>query len=259
MTNINPYTFLNKISKNELTLGLMAFEFMTPGLPSIVSASGADFLIYDTEHSGCGIETIKQQVAYARGLDLYPIARLPGIHKYLISTFLDAGIKGIMLPSVSSEKQARDIVKWCRYRPEGNRGLGFNVAHDNYTAGDPLNKMKIANSENMIIVLIETVEGLNEIDKIMSIPEIDIGWLGHYDLTDSMSITGKFDHPTFLKGVDKFLNACLKNGKKAGILDLNIDMLIKFKKIGFSILGYGHDVMVFQKSLNSGFSLLRDN
>ena len=100
------YNFLTKLRSNQTCYGMMAFEFMTPGLSSIVHECGADFLILDTEHSGCGIETIKQQVASARGLDLYPIARVTGSHYHLIAPVLDSGAKGIMVPAVSSVKEA---------------------------------------------------------------------------------------------------------------------------------------------------------
>lgn len=118
------YTFLKKLKSGEACYGMMAFEFMTPGLPTIVQQCGADFLILDTEHSGCGIETIKQQVASARGLDLYPIARVTGSHYHLIAPVLDAGAKGIMVPAVSSASEAE---KNCAILPlpsSGNPGFG---------------------------------------------------------------------------------------------------------------------------------------
>jgi len=55
----------------------MAFEFMTTGFSSIIRAYSPEFLILDTEHCGNGIETVKQQIASASGLYLYPIARVP--------------------------------------------------------------------------------------------------------------------------------------------------------------------------------------
>ena len=251
------FTFLKKLKNGEATYGLMAFEFMTPGFPAIVAACGAEFLIVDTEHSGCGIEAVKQQAASARGLDLFPIARVSGSHYHLIATMLDAGARGIMVPAVSSPQQAEEIAAWCRYRPEGRRGLGFNVAHDGYTAGDPLEKMKRANAENVVIALIETREGLEQVEEIMAVTGIDVGWLGHYYLTDSMGIPGDFEHPQFLAAVDRIVEACRKHGKAAGFLDLNLDLGRQFCEKGFRLLCYGHDVMVFQNGLKQGLDRIR--
>src|SRR3954463_14800306 len=87
-----------KLRKGGTALGQMAFEFFTPGLCQIMANAGAEFVILDTEHSGVGIETIKAQVAYARGTGIAPMVRVPGTHYHLIAPMLDAGVTGVMVP-----------------------------------------------------------------------------------------------------------------------------------------------------------------
>ncbi|HEY2969331.1 MAG TPA: aldolase, partial [Casimicrobiaceae bacterium] len=57
--------------------GAMAFEFFSPGLPQICSNAGAEFVLYDMEHTGLGFETLKTQCALCRGLGIVPMARVP--------------------------------------------------------------------------------------------------------------------------------------------------------------------------------------
>src|SRR5271169_2705040 len=121
--------------------GLMAFEFFTPGLMAVLEAAGADFVVLDMEHSGIGIETIRQQIAASRGLGIVPIVRVPGSHYHLIAPVLDAGAMGIMVPMVETAAQAAQIAAWCRYRPQGARGLAFEMAHDDFRTGDVARKM----------------------------------------------------------------------------------------------------------------------
>ncbi len=71
--------------------GVMAFEFFTPGLAPVLAASGAEFVVLDMEHSGGGIETIKAQLAYCRGLDLVPLVRVPATQCGFMARLLDAG------------------------------------------------------------------------------------------------------------------------------------------------------------------------
>ena len=78
------YTFLKKLKSEEACYGMIAFKFMTPGFLSIIQQGGADFMILYTGKTGCGIETIKQQLAFVQGVDLYPIARVTGSHYHLI-------------------------------------------------------------------------------------------------------------------------------------------------------------------------------
>ena len=127
--------------------GLMAFEFFTPGLMAVLAAAGAEFVVLDMEHSGIGIDTIRQQVAASRGLDIVPIVRVPGCHYHLIAGVLDAGAMGIMVPMVETAEQAAQIAAWCRYRPAGVRGLAFGIAHDDFTEGDVIRKMAEASEK----------------------------------------------------------------------------------------------------------------
>src|SRR4051812_6219732 len=166
--------------------GTMAFEFFSPGLMTILAEAGADFALLDTEHSGVGIETIKMQVAAARGLGIVPMVRVPGCHYHLIAPVLDAGAMGIMVPMVETAEQARQIASLCRYPPEGVRGWALGMAHDDYAGGDVVEKMRIANQRTLVIALVEPARGIANIAAIMEVDGIDIGWLGHFDLTASM-------------------------------------------------------------------------
>ena len=109
--------------------GTMAFEFFSPGLMAILAEAEADFVLLDTEHSGVGIETIKAQL---RGLRIVPMVRVRGCHYHLIAPVLDAGAMGIMVPMVETAAQAQQIASWCRYRPQGVRGVAFGMPHDDY-------------------------------------------------------------------------------------------------------------------------------
>ena len=69
--------------------GAMVFELLAPGLPQICSNAGADFLLYDMEHTGLGFETLKTQIALCRGLDLVPMTRVPRGEYHFIARALD--------------------------------------------------------------------------------------------------------------------------------------------------------------------------
>ncbi|MBV9860464.1 MAG: aldolase [Alphaproteobacteria bacterium] len=237
--------------------GTMAFEFFTPGLMGVLAAAGADFVVLDTEHSGAGIDTLKQQLAAARGLDIVPIVRVPGCHYHLIAPVLDAGAMGIMVPMVETAEQARQIAAWCRYRPQGVRGLAFGLAHDDYRGGDPAQKMREANERTLVIALIETATGIANAETIMAVEGIDIGWLGHFDLTATMGIPGQFEHPDFRRAVDDLLAACTRHEKAAGFLATAPEMAEAWRERGFRILGYGTDVSLLQGALRAGLARLR--
>ena len=84
----------------------MVFEFFSPGMPQIVSNAGAEFVLYDMEHTGLGFETLKSQFASCRGLDLVPMARVPRGEYHFIARALDVGALGVMVPMVGTRAEA---------------------------------------------------------------------------------------------------------------------------------------------------------
>ena len=246
-----------KLRDGGVALGHMAFEFFTPGLCQIAANAGADFVLLDTEHSGVGIETIKSQVAYARGTGVAPLVRVPGAHYHLIAPLLDAGVMGIMVPMVESAEQAASIASWCRYRPQGVRGLAFGMPHDDYAGGDHIKAMQAANERTLVIALIETAAGIENVEAIMATPGIDIGWIGHFDLTNALGIDGEFDHPRYKAAVKALARACARNGKVAGFLCGDVKTGRRYLDWGFRMLAYGVDSVLFQGALKAGIDGLR--
>jgi 2-dehydro-3-deoxyglucarate aldolase/4-hydroxy-2-oxoheptanedioate aldolase len=170
---------------------------------------------------------------------------------------LDAGAMGIMVPMVETAAQAQQIASWCRYRPEGVRGVAFGMPHDDYGGGDVVRKLKEANDRTLVIALIETAAGIANAEAIMAVDGIDIGWLGHFDLTNSMGIPGQFEHPYFLAAVDRLIAACRAHGKPAGVLAESVEAAEAWRTRGFRVVAYGTDISLLQQSLRDGLTRLR--
>ncbi len=227
-----------------------------PGSPPILANAGYDFVILDMEHSGVGIDTIKAQIAYARGLDIEVWVRVREKRYAAVATVLDAGAQGIMLPMVETADEAAALVEWARYRPEGKRGLAFGIGHDAYAAGDPIATMRAANDRTVLIALIESRLGIESAAAILATPGIDIGWLGHFDLTSDLGIPGRFDEPLFEAMLEQFAAAGDATGKPLAIMHGEPTLLSRCAALGFRVLGAGSDVQAFRHGLESGRAML---
>ena len=120
----------DRLKGGSVAYGIMAAEFFTPGFCQIAANAGAEFVIFDMEHGGVGIDVIKAQIAFARGAGIAPFVRVPTLAYGWVAPVLDAGAMGIMAPMIETRDQAEKLANWCRYRPEGMRGVCFGVAHD---------------------------------------------------------------------------------------------------------------------------------
>ncbi len=238
-------------------LGVMAFDFFSPGLAPTLAAAGAEFVILDMEHSGVGIDTIKAQIGFCRAAGIVPMVRVPGCERHLISPVLDAGALGIMVPMVETRAQAEAMAAYCRYRPLGTRGLAFGLAHDHYRTGPVRAAMDAANSAVLTIALIETATGLAHARDILSTPGIDMGWLGHFDLTDSMGIVGQFDHQGFTQAEATLLGVAKELGKPFGWLAADGAQARAALGRGFSCLCLSTDVALLREALAREMAIVR--
>ncbi len=237
--------------------GTLVFEFFTPGMARIMDAAGAEFALFDTEHSGAGIETVKQQMAFSAGTGCTPMIRVPDHAYHHIAGALDAGAMGIMAPMIESAEQAAHLVACTRYPPQGRRGAAFGVAHDDYRGGPVAEKISAANARTLVIAMVETAPGVAAVEDIAATPGVDVLWLGHFDLTNSMGIPGEFDHPDYLGAVRRIRAAADRHNLACGFMAADDAWAERYLGMGFRMMAYGLDHLVFQAALARGITAMR--
>jgi 2-keto-3-deoxy-L-rhamnonate aldolase RhmA len=246
-----------RIAQGGRAFGAMIFELFSPGLPQICKNAGADFILYDMEHTGLGFETLKTQFALCRGLGVVPMVRVPRGEYHFIARALDVGAMGIMVPMVGTAEEAAHIVSCTRYPPQGRRGAAFGFAHDDYQGGDPVAKMAALNERTLVIPQIETGEGLRNVEAIAAVPGVDALWVGHFDLSNFMGIPAQFQHPDFLAAIKRVVAACEANGKTAAFLPTDDAWAREYTAKGFRMMAYGIDQMLLQNALQAGLNVLK--
>ncbi len=237
--------------------GAMVFEFFSPGLPQICKNAGADFVLFDMEHTGLSFESLKIQFALCRGLDLAPMVRVPRNEYHFIARALDLGALGVMVPMVGTAAEAEHVVACTRYPPAGRRGAAFGFAHDDYQGGEVAAKIAALHARTLVIAQIETNEGLHNVGAIAAVPGVDALWLGHFDLTNFMGIPGAFGHPSYIAAVSRIVAACDAHGKAPGFLAVDDEWAREYVSKGFRLLAYGLDQLMLQNALRHGLDVLR--
>jgi 2-keto-3-deoxy-L-rhamnonate aldolase RhmA len=245
------------LESKEISIGVLIFEFTTPGIGHIVKAAGCDFAFVDMEHAALGYETIKRTLRTLHDAGLASMVRPPSKSYHHIARACDVGAMGVMPPMLGTAAQARELVGYMKYAPQGERGVALGIAHDDYRPGSVKEKFAAANERTCLIGLIETAEGIENIDEIAAVDGVDCLWVGHFDLSCSLGIPGQFDHPDFLKAVDKVVEAGKKHNKALGRLVPTVEEGIALYNQGFNMIIYSSDIQIFQKALGSGVDALR--
>lgn len=234
-------TIRERVLAGETVMGAMVFECMVPAMPQLLALAGAEYCVYDMEHSGASVETIKAQAAFCRGLPVTPMARPPrGEYRY-IARLLDSGVKGIMAPMIESAADAEALVSACRYPPTGRRGAAFGFAHDDYAPGDPKAKMAKADAEVLVIAQIETERGLAHADAIAATEGVDVIWIGQADLSNFLGRPGDFESAVYRDACAAIRAAAERRGKAMGVLATSPAGMAAYRAEGYGMLAAGTD------------------
>ncbi|MFY7961682.1 MAG: HpcH/HpaI aldolase family protein [Elsteraceae bacterium] len=233
-----------RVLAGENVSGAMIFEFMTPGVAQMMALTGAEFALFDMEHTGAGFDALRAPFAACRGLPIKPMVRVPRGEYHFLSRALDLGAHGVMIPMVESAEEARAIVEHTHYPPVGRRGAGFGFAHDDYSSGAPADKVAALNARTLVIAQIETERGLADVEAIAATPGIDVLWLGHFDLTNFLGIPGQFDHPAYLDAIEKIVAAGKRHKKGLGFMAADANAARTYRKRGFNMIAAGPDAHI---------------
>jgi 2-keto-3-deoxy-L-rhamnonate aldolase RhmA len=256
---MQPNTVKHTIQRGGVSVGTFFFEFNTTGAARIAAEAGAEFVIFDMEHTGWSVETIRLLIATSRSTGVPAYVRVPATEYHFIARVLDMGAMGIMVPMCESAEQARRLVQSAKYPPMGRRGAAFSIAHDDYTGGDLTAKIESANRETLLIAQIETVAGVEYVDEIAAVDGIDVLWIGQFDLANSLGFPGQFEHPRFVDAVDRVLAACKKHGKTPGVMASDLPTGRAMLDQGFRMMSYSGDLWIYQAALRDGITALKNH
>jgi len=226
-------------------------------MAKILEAAGADFVLIDMEHTANDLPRVADLIAWLKATPVAPLVRVPVAQYHFIARCLDAGALGIMIPNVETAEQARAIVHAVKYSPEGHRGLGLGTAHNDYVAPKPAEYLREANANTLVICQIESRRGLENLDAIAAEPGVDILWVGHFDLTNSLGIVAQFENALFIDALARVAQAARRHGRAAGIQPGTEEQATQWMKLGYNVVSYSSDSAVYRDALAARLALVR--
>jgi 2-keto-3-deoxy-L-rhamnonate aldolase RhmA len=245
------------LAEGGVAIGTMVAEFATPGIARLVAGAGAEFVLFDLEHTGYGIERMRMVLATARATEVVPFLRVPDAAYDLVARGLDIGAMGLMVPAVESVDEARSIAEFARFPPVGRRGFGLVFRDDWEPEGVPATLDK-ANAETIVLAQIETAAGLEVVEEIAGVDGIDVLWIGHFDLSASLGIPGEFGSARYKAAVDRIVAAGDAAGKPVGIVCGSVDEGRGLIQRGFRLVAYSFDLWIYQDALRAGLDGLAE-
>jgi len=219
-------------------------KFADPATVEIMGFAGFDFVIIDAEHGPISIQSAQNMIRAAETVNITPVIRVANNDEALILRALDIGAQGIEIPQINNKLQAIKAVRSVKYAPQGERGVCKYVRAANYSSMDKFEYFKSANNETMIIAHIEGVEGINNLDEILSVPGIDVIFIGPYDLSQSLGIPGEVNNPLVTERMKEVVLKCKQNKIDVGTFADDIKTAKSWVSLGAQYISFSVDVAI---------------
>jgi 2-keto-3-deoxy-L-rhamnonate aldolase RhmA len=170
-------TAKQKLKDGKPLVGATVFS-PDPNIYCAMANSGYDFMWIEMQHSPLTFEDVSRMIWACRGASAMPFIRVPDATESDIQKATDIGALGIIVPTVDTFEKARAAVKWAKYPPEGRRSQG----NGQYGALYGNDYRQTANDNMVVVIMIETPIGVENAEKIASVPGIDVIFAASTDL-----------------------------------------------------------------------------
>ncbi|MDE2514730.1 MAG: 2,4-dihydroxyhept-2-ene-1,7-dioic acid aldolase [Rhodospirillales bacterium] len=222
----------------------------------VMAQCGWDSVTVDMQH---GVQDYQSMVQCFQAMQAHPataMVRVPWNEPGIIGKVLDGGAMGVICPMINNAAEAKALADACLYPPAGKRSNGPIRAA---MYGVASNYQKTANDEVLVIAMIETQAGIDNIDEILSVPGISGIYIGPSDMGLALGMIPILDReePNILAIYEKLLASCKKHGKFAGIHNGTASYAARMIKMGFSLVTIANDSGLMARAATEAVNVTR--
>jgi 4-hydroxy-2-oxoheptanedioate aldolase len=203
---------------------------------------GYDFLWADAEHSSAGPESVASLILAAERRGMPTLVRIGYGYQNIIGhsqKFLVAGAQGIILPQCESRQDAEKIVEAVKFPPIGKRGLAgerwnaWGLGGETTTLAE---RVEECNHNSVVGVIVESRRGIEALDDILGLPELDFVFVAPTDLSADLGLHGQIRHPKVVELVEAAGQKIRAAGVASGMLALTAQDYSFWRNRGFQVM-----------------------
>lgn len=237
----NPVKELLKADK--VALGMLVRLARSGDIARIAKTSGHDFIFIDIQHSLFTVETIGDIAQAALGCGIAPLVRVRSCDDPDTSVLLDNGVTGIVFPDISTAAEARRVVNRAKFAPIGKRSVAGSYPIFDFRAVPAADAVRALNDNTLVVCMIETVEGVQNIEAIAAVDGFDVIHVGSTDLLNAMGKPGAYGSPEHLAAVERVIAVTKAHGKIPGVGgDRNVNRQAEFIRKGARFITTNSDI-----------------
>ena len=218
-----------------------------PSITEIFTSTGVDFIGIDIEHSTISLEQAQGIIAAAHAGKTACLPRVASHNGEQIKRLLDSGADGVIVPNVSTPAEVTQIVEWCKYPPLGRRSYG--VARAQGYGFDFEKYVTTWNERSSLIIQIESIAGVDLVDRLLENESVDGVMVGPYDISGSMGIPGQLSHPKVTQACSRVIESCRARAKACGtqIVEPTAENVSAAFQAGYTFVVLASDIFLLWK------------
>ena len=216
---------------------------------------GWDSLTIDMQHGVVDYQAALAMLTAISTTETVPLVRVPWLDPGIIMKMLDAGAYGVICPMINSAEEARRLVAACRYPPDGQRSFG-PIRALLYAGADYATH---ANDTVLSLAMIETRDGLDNLEEIAAVEGLDGFYVGPSDLSLALGCTPKLDQEEapVVEAIDRIVRVAKENGKAAGIHNMTPEYALRMIDKGYSFVTIGSDARLMVTAAQDVLGVMR--
>ena len=246
----------NKLANHDLAIGGWAM-IGHPTIIEIMAKAGYDWVCIDLEHTATTYEQVENMIRAADIAQVPTLTRLTSNDADQIKRVMDCGATGIIVPMVKTAAEATAAIEAMQYPPLGHRGVSLHRGTDFGARFDEYRTW--LKDEAVCMVQIEHIDAVNNCEEILSVDGVDGYFMGPYDLSASMGLTGELDHPDVKAAMTKVRETGIALNKPGGLHIVEPDEARLKDSVdqGFTFLAYSIDTRIIDAVCRSGIASVK--
>jgi 2-keto-3-deoxy-L-rhamnonate aldolase RhmA len=246
-------TLRKKLKAGKTTYGMWV-TVESPNVTESAVALGLDWIVIEMEHGHLDWRNVMEHVRVTTGTDTAAVIRVPEVQRSNIQRALDIAADGVILPMVGDVEMLETAFQFGRFPPRGVRGVGgersvqWGLQWEEY--------LKNADTETLIIPLLETRDAVENIESILSVDGLETVFFGPADMSASYGYLGEWEGPGVAEAILDVRVRAEQKGITAGILGRNTAEVQQRRDQGFQMIGLGADVNLMIRSLQETLNSL---
>jgi 4-hydroxy-2-oxoheptanedioate aldolase len=257
MALVNPLK--EKLRRGEVAIGVGLRQARTVDIAKAMKTAGYDWLFIDTEHNSMDLDTAAQISVAAQDAGVTPIVRVAGYEHWLTSRILDNGALGVVVPHVDTAELTAKLVSYVRYPPLGRRSVTGALPQIDFQSLPLKETTSQINEATMLVVMTESPQSVENIDRIAATEGLDGVLVGTNDLCMELGVPGQLDHPKVIAAYERVLAACKANGLFPGLGGVYEPKLLeRYVKMGFRMILAGSDMSFMMAAARERAKAIRE-